>query len=153
MMNLLLQEGRGLAHGNMEAERRGENGSILLYRVATLPVRIRLGRGVLLSASFLQTSEKGSFSMESHLFSVGNRVRIVSYSPFRGRRGTIRTIHRIPSLEEPFCFYQIELEGTYLKKAMWFKHEEVELIYPSEVPSPKRAEHCKTEDRRTGSSR
>ena len=68
--------------------------------------------------------------MKSHLFAVGSRVRVVSYSPFRGLRGTIRTIHRPPPLEEPFWFYQIELEGTHLKEPMWFPSEEVELLLP-----------------------
>jgi hypothetical protein len=69
--------------------------------------------------------------MECDVFSIGSRVYIVSYGPFRGLRGTIRTIHRIPPIEEPFSFYQIELEGTYVKEAMWFEYQEVELLYPN----------------------
>jgi hypothetical protein len=70
--------------------------------------------------------------MESVVFSVGNRVQILTSGPFRGLRGTIRTVHCLPPLEEPLCFYRIQLEGTYLKKAMWFRAEEVKLLSPWE---------------------
>src|SRR5438105_2243719 len=41
----------------------------------------------------------------------------------------IRIVHRIaPRVEEPFCFYQIELEGTQVKEPIWFASEEVELL-------------------------
>ena len=68
--------------------------------------------------------------MENHVFSEGSRVRVVSYSPFRGMKGTIRIVHRIVPLivplEEVFCFYQIELEGAQVKEPVWFTYEEVE---------------------------
>jgi len=70
--------------------------------------------------------------MDGHMLSVGSRVQIISYGPFRGLRGTIRTIHCLPSLDVPFCFYQVELEGTHVKEAIWFAYEEVELISPQE---------------------
>ncbi len=70
--------------------------------------------------------------MKGHMFSVGSRVHVVSYSPFRGLRGTIRTIQSPPPLEELFCFYQIELEGAHMKEPMWFPSEEVELLLPVE---------------------
>jgi hypothetical protein len=71
-------------------------------------------------------------SMESNVFSVGSRVRVTSYGPFRGLKGTIRTAHCLPPVEEPWCFYQIVLEGAYLKEAIWFSSEEIELLSPSQ---------------------
>ena len=70
--------------------------------------------------------------MKSDVFSVGSRVCVMSYGPFRGLRGTIRTVHCLPPREEPLCFYQIALEGTSLGKPIWFECDEVELI---ELPS------------------
>ena len=62
---------------------------------------------------------------------IGSRVCVTSYSPFRGLRGTIRTVDMISAeLEEPFCFYQIELEGAYIKEPIWFEFDEVELVTP-----------------------
>ncbi len=62
---------------------------------------------------------------------VGSRVCVTSYSPFRGLRGTICTVDTISAeLEEPFCFYQIELEGAYTKEPIWFEFDEVELVTP-----------------------
>ena len=72
------------------------------------------------------------FSVESHVFSVGARVQIVSYSPFRGLRGTIQTAHCLPPREEPLYFYYITLDGIYLKEAIWFSSEEVELLSSQE---------------------
>ena len=66
--------------------------------------------------------------MGNHEFAEGSRVRVVSYSPFRGLKGTIRIVHRIVPLDEPFCFYQIELEGVEVKEPIWFAYEEVELL-------------------------
>ena len=48
--------------------------------------------------------------MEYDLCKVGNHVSVTSSSPFRGLRGTIRTVHTIATDcedEEAFCFYQI----------------------------------------------
>ena len=66
--------------------------------------------------------------MESDGDLVGSRVRVVSYGPFRGLRGTIQTVHCLPPVEEPLCFYQIALEGTRVKEAMGFRDEEDELL-------------------------
>ena len=67
--------------------------------------------------------------MQYIIFPVGSRVRVTSYSPFRGLRGTILTVDTISAeLEEPFCFYQIELEGAYIKEPIWFEFDEVELL-------------------------
>ena len=65
------------------------------------------------------------------VFPFGSRVRITSYSPFRGLKGTIRTVHTMapaPGEEEPFCFYQIALEGASIREPIWFEYDEVELI-------------------------
>ena len=67
--------------------------------------------------------------MTYQLFSVGSRVRVTSYSPFRGLRGTIRTVDPISAdLEEPFCFYLVALEGTFIQEPIWFEHNEVEIV-------------------------
>ena len=66
--------------------------------------------------------------MDSAMIFVGSRVQILSYGPFRGLRGTVRTVHCLPPVEEPLYFYQIVLEGTYLKEAIWFSAEEVALF-------------------------
>ena len=70
--------------------------------------------------------------MGSQVFPEGSRVYVVSYSPFRGLKGTIRTVHQIAPLDELFCFYQIELEGAQVKNPVWFTYEEVELLAPHE---------------------
>lgn len=66
--------------------------------------------------------------MQEVIFSVGSRVRITSYSPFRGLKGTIRIVDTIPQLDEPFCFYHVELDGAYIKEPIWFEHDEVEAV-------------------------
>ena len=67
--------------------------------------------------------------LEVEAFPIGSRVRVTNYSPFRGLKGTILTIHMIATaLEEPFCFYLIALEGVQLKEPIWFEYTEVELI-------------------------
>ena len=64
-----------------------------------------------------------------NVFPTGSLVRITSYSPFRGLRGTIHTVDTITDdLEEPFCFYLVALEGAHMKEPMWFEYEEVELV-------------------------
>ena len=67
--------------------------------------------------------------MRINVFPVGSRVYVTSYSPFRGLRGTVREANTIASeLEEPFCFYLIDLEGAYIQEPIWFEYDEVELI-------------------------
>jgi hypothetical protein len=62
---------------------------------------------------------------------VGSRVQVTSYSPFRGLRGTIRTVDMIAAdLEEPFGFYLVALEGAPDKEPMWFESDEVEAVAP-----------------------
>ena len=64
-----------------------------------------------------------------NILSEGSLVRITSYSPFRGLRGTICRVDTIATeLEEPFCFYLIDLEGVQMKEPIWFEYDEVEVI-------------------------
>jgi hypothetical protein len=39
--------------------------------------------------------------MEQEVFSVGSRVRVMRYGPFRGLKGTIRTVHCLPPVRIP----------------------------------------------------
>jgi hypothetical protein len=67
--------------------------------------------------------------MEVKILPAGSVVRITSYSPFRGLRGTIRSVHTIPSdPDEPFCFYLIDVEGIQLREPVWFEFHEVEVM-------------------------
>ncbi len=67
--------------------------------------------------------------MTYHLFPVGSRICVNSYGPFRGLRGTIRTVDTISAdFDEPFCFYQIVLEGAHIQEPIWFQYDEVELV-------------------------
>jgi hypothetical protein len=57
---------------------------------------------------------------------------VANYSPFRGLKGTILTIHMIAAaLDEPFCFYLVALEGVQTAEPMWFEYHEVELVASS----------------------
>jgi hypothetical protein len=76
--------------------------------------------------------EKGGNTMMYPIFQTGHRVRIISYGPFRGLIGTIRIVDTIVDLVEPFCFYQIDLEGAYTKEPVWFEYDEVEPVSPYE---------------------
>ena len=70
--------------------------------------------------------------MGSCVFPVGSRVRVVSYGPFRGLRGTIRTVDLIADDDEdPSCFYHIVLDGSQIKQPIWFTYDEVELVAAS----------------------
>jgi hypothetical protein len=67
--------------------------------------------------------------LQSAFLPVGSRVYVTSYGPFRGLRGTITTVNTIADgLEEPFCFYQVVLEGASLKEPIWFEYEEVDVV-------------------------
>ena len=71
---------------------------------------------------------------------VGTRVRVTSYGPFRGLTGTIRAVDTISAdLEDPFCFYQISLDGSYIREPIWFEYHEVELVAATSVPWYERA--------------
>ncbi len=72
--------------------------------------------------------------MNNQVLPTGSRVRVISYGPFRGLKGTIRKVNTIPGLDagEAFCFYLDELEGSLIKEPIWFECDEVELVdYPS----------------------
>ncbi len=74
--------------------------------------------------------------MEYDLCKVGNHVSVTSSSPFRGLRGTVRTVHTIATDredEEAFCFYQIVLEGAFIREPIWFTYDEVELVGPFKI--------------------
>ncbi|HEY0755915.1 MAG TPA: hypothetical protein VGD98_18300 [Ktedonobacteraceae bacterium] len=63
------------------------------------------------------------------LFPSGNLVRVTSHGPFRGLKGTIRQVDAIvDDLEDPFCFYLIDLERASIAEAIWFEYHEVEFI-------------------------
>ena len=66
---------------------------------------------------------------EQNIYSPGSLVQVTSYSPFRGLNGTIHMVDNIADdLEEPFCLYQIVLEGTQIKEPIWFEQDEVALV-------------------------
>src|SRR5438477_9972460 len=74
--------------------------------------------------------EKGvQQSMQTNVLPVGSLVDVISYSPFRGLKGTVQTVNTIADeAEEPFCFYLVALEGTQLQEPVWFEHDEVEAV-------------------------
>lgn len=61
-------------------------------------------------------------------------MQVTNYSPWRGLKGTILTIHMItyPG-DEPFCFYLVAVDGAHVKEPIWFEYSEVELITPPHV--------------------
>jgi hypothetical protein len=68
--------------------------------------------------------------MNNQVLPVGSMVRVISYGPFRGLKGTIRKVDTIPGLAagEAFCFYLVELVGAHIKEPIWFECDEVELV-------------------------
>ena len=74
--------------------------------------------------------------MGNSVFPVGSHVQVVSYGPFRGLRGTIRTVDIIADdSEEPYCFYHIVLDGSQMKQPIWFEYDEIELVAVPSVAS------------------
>ena len=69
--------------------------------------------------------------MSSELLAIGDKVRIVSYGPFRGLKGMIRKVNTIThgdesnDSENDLLFYQIDLEGAYIKVPVWFEGDEI----------------------------
>ena len=56
-------------------------------------------------------------------------MRVTSYSPFRGLRGTVLKVDTIADdFDEPFCFYLIDLEGAQIHEPIWFEYHEVEAV-------------------------
>jgi hypothetical protein len=65
--------------------------------------------------------------MQATLLPVGSRVFVTGDCPFHGLRGTITTVFTLPDRsEEPYCYYQIALEGASNKEPIWLEEEEVE---------------------------
>ena len=72
--------------------------------------------------------------MTHQLFPKGSRIRVNSYGPFQGLKGTVHTVDTISAdFDEPFCFYQIVLEGAYIQEPIWFEYDEVELVAASSI--------------------
>jgi hypothetical protein len=68
-------------------------------------------------------------SMGVNVYPTGSLVRVANYSPYGGMRGTICSVDTISDeLEEPFCFYLVDLEGAQLREPMWFEYDEVEVV-------------------------
>lgn len=74
--------------------------------------------------------------MQTNVLPVGSLVDVISYSPFRGLKGTVQTVNTIAAAEaeEPFCFYLVDLEGTQIHEPVWFEHTEVEAV--EDIASP-----------------
>ena len=67
--------------------------------------------------------------MQTNILPVGSLVDVISYSPFRGLRGTIEVVNTITDeSEQPFCFYLVMLEGAHIQKPIWFEYSEVEAV-------------------------
>jgi hypothetical protein len=67
--------------------------------------------------------------MQTNILPVGSLVDVISYSPFRGLRGTVQLVNTIADeSEEPFCFYLVALEGAHIQKPIWFEYNEVEAV-------------------------
>jgi hypothetical protein len=67
--------------------------------------------------------------MSNDVISIGNQVRVTSYGPFRGLKGTIQAVDRIvDGLDDPFCFYLVALVGAAITEPVWFEYHEVEFI-------------------------
>ncbi len=68
--------------------------------------------------------------MQTNILPVGSLVDVISYSPFRGLRGTVQMVNTIADEpeEEPFCFYLVTLEGARIQKPIWFEYNEVEAV-------------------------
>ncbi len=67
--------------------------------------------------------------MQTSILPVGSLVDVISYSPFRGLRGTVQMVNTIADeAEEPFCFYLVTLEGAHIQKPIWFECNEVEAV-------------------------
>ena len=74
--------------------------------------------------------------LEIEVFPIGSLVYITNYGPFRGLRGTIRTVHMVAVGPDEQCyFYLVALEGIHIKEPMWFEYQEVELVAPPPVDS------------------
>lgn len=66
--------------------------------------------------------------MEKTNVGIGSRVCIVSYGPFRGLKGVIKSIYSVNINDNPMRFYLIDVEIVSLQEPVWFQDEEVEII-------------------------
>ena len=67
--------------------------------------------------------------MKPLLFPSKGRIKVTSYGPFRGLKGTIQHVDSIiDDQDEPLCFYLVSLEGAFLQEPVWFEHHELEFI-------------------------
>lgn len=106
----------------------------------------------LLQSTCIQLHDHGT-SKHTNEIGKGSRIRVISSGPFRGLKGTVRTVDTIfADGDEPFCFYLIVLEGAYSKEPIWFQCDEVELVsalmqglpeleYPSHLGRPHSCAH------------
>jgi hypothetical protein len=75
------------------------------------------------------SNERNGVLMSESILPVKSRVLVTNYSPFRGLKGTIQTVERVAdTLEGPYCFYLIALEGASVTEPVWFEAQEVEPI-------------------------
>jgi hypothetical protein len=65
---------------------------------------------------------------------VGDRVRVLCYGPFRGLEGTIRIVDTMSIPDDTRCFYQVALEGSYIREPVWFEDDEVEIPTATDMP-------------------
>ena len=67
--------------------------------------------------------------MENRAGLVGNQVRVTSYGPFKGLKGTIQMVDTIiDDLEAVFGFYLVKLVGVPTREPIWLAYDEVEFI-------------------------
>lgn len=67
--------------------------------------------------------------MSNEMFQVGTLVRVTSYGPFRGLKGTIQRVDALSDdPNDPLCFYLVALEETSFRTPIWFEYQELEGI-------------------------
>lgn len=70
--------------------------------------------------------------MSSEILKIGDKVCVVNNSNFKGLQGVICKVHLIAYTEDdnqPFLFYQVNLEHTYMGEPIWFQGEEVDALH------------------------
>jgi hypothetical protein len=71
--------------------------------------------------------------MQTDRCAKGKRVRVTSYGPFRGLKGTIQCVSVLDHVEtEPCYFYLIALDA--LQRPLCFAHSDVEFLDALPVP-------------------
>ena len=67
--------------------------------------------------------------MKHSVVPVGSRVRVISYGPFRGLKGTIRRSFRSATIKKiPFVSIRSLWKGVFFPTSIWFACHELELI-------------------------